>query len=74
MSVVIGVRIPRKLKEELERLGIDYVNEIREFLEKRVREEKARRLLQRIEEFRKSVQIVERNLAAELIREDRESR
>ncbi len=74
MSVVIGVRIPKKLKEELERLGIDYANEVREFLEKRVREEKARRLLQKIEEFRKGIQIIERNLAAELIREDRESR
>ncbi|MGC9130868.1 MAG: antitoxin, partial [Pyrobaculum sp.] len=41
MSVVIGVRVPRRLKEELEKLGINYAEEIRRYLEQRVREEKA---------------------------------
>jgi len=72
MSVVIGVRIPRKLKEELEELGINYAEEIRQYLEKRVREERAKRLLDKIESFRKKISVIDDNLSAKLIREDRE--
>ena len=71
MSTVIGVRVPRKLKEELERLGINYAEEIREFLLRRVREEKAKRLIKEIKEFMKNVGTVEGNLSAEFTREDR---
>ncbi len=72
MSVVIGVRVPRRLKEELEELGINYADEIRRYLEQRVREERAKRLIERIEEFRKRIKPIEENLSAELIREDRD--
>ncbi len=72
MSVVIGVRVPRRLKEELEELGINYADEIRRYLEQRVREERAKRLIERIEEFRRRIKPIEENLSAELIREDRD--
>jgi len=72
MSTVIGIRIPRKLKEELEELGINYAEEIRHYLEKRVREERAKRLLEKIESFRKRINVIDDNLSAKLIREDRE--
>lgn len=72
MSVVIGVRIPRRLKEELEELGINYAEEIRQYLEQRVREERAKRLIERIEVFRKRIKPIEENLSAMLIREDRD--
>jgi hypothetical protein len=39
MSVVIGVRVPERLKRELEKLGIDVATEVRRFLEKRERGE-----------------------------------
>jgi post-segregation antitoxin (ccd killing protein) len=74
VSVVISVRIPRKLKEELEKLGVNYSAAIREFLEELVRREKARRLREELERFRRSVGRVEGNLAAEFIREDRNAR
>ncbi len=74
MSVVIGIRIPRKLKEELEALGINYAEEIRRYLEKRVREEKARRLIEEIESIRKNIRYIDENLSAKIIREDRDSR
>ena len=70
-SVVIGVRVPRWVKEELERLGIDYGREVREYLIRRVREERARRLIREIDELMESIGRVKGNLAAELIREDR---
>ena len=47
MSVVIGVRVPEKLKKEL---GIDVATEVRRFLEERVREEKAKAALKALEE------------------------
>ena len=52
-TVVIGVRVPKWLKEELERLGINYAEEIREFLLRRVREERLRRLAAAMDEVRR---------------------
>ena len=72
LSVVIGVRIPRKLKEELEKLGINYSEEIRRFLEQRVKEEKAKILIKKIEEFKRNLRPIEENLSAKFIREDRD--
>ncbi len=74
MSVVIGIRISRKLKEELEELGINYAEEIRRYLERRVREEKARQILNEIEKLKKEIGKVDGNLAVEFIREDRDER
>ena len=74
MSVVISVRVPRKLKEELERLGINYSDAVREFLEQLVRKEKARRLRERMEELKRRIGRVEGNLAARFVREDRDAR
>ncbi len=71
-SVVIGIRVPRWVKEELERLEIDYAEELRRYLIKRVREERAKRLIREIDELMESIGSVKGNLAAELIREDRD--
>ncbi len=75
MSVVISVRVPRRLKEEMDRLS-SYVNwseEIRRFLEERVRElrrkhvlEEARRVIERLPE-------APRGTATGYVREDRDS-
>jgi len=74
LSVVIGIRVPRKLKEELEELGINYAEEIRRYLERRVREEKARQILNEIERLKKEIGKVDGNLAVEFIREDRDEK
>lgn len=73
MSVVISVRIPKRLKEELERLGINYSKAVREFLEELVRREKARRLREEMERLKQSIGVLEGNLVAEFVREDRDS-
>ena len=72
MSVVIGVRIPKELKEELTRLGINYSEEVRRFLEERVKIEKRRRAFRRIMKLREEIGRVEGNRAVEFVREDRE--
>ena len=71
-TVVIGVRVPKWVKEELERLRIDYAREVREYLIRRVREERARRLIREIDGLMESMGLVEGNLAARLVREDRD--
>ena len=73
LSVVIGIRVPRKLKEDLEELGINYAEEIREFLARRVREEKSKKLAKEIKEFKGKLKPIPSNLSAELIREDRDA-
>ncbi|AFA38982.1 transcriptional regulator, CopG family [Pyrobaculum oguniense TE7] len=72
MSVVIGVRIPKKLKEELEQLGIDYAREIREYLQRRVKEEKAKKLAEALDKLIE--QTIEKDYSTSWIREERESR
>jgi len=47
VSVVISVRVRKELKEELERLGIDYAEAVRRFLEELVARERRRLLLKR---------------------------
>ncbi len=74
MSAVISVRVPKKLKEELEKLGINYSIMVREYLEELVRREKARRLKKAMDELRASIKPVDSNLSVEFIREDRETR
>ncbi len=74
MSAVISVRVPKRLKEELERLGINYAEEVRRFLEDLVRREKARRLRERMEEFKRRVAATGGNLSVEAVREDRDAR
>ncbi len=72
MSAVIGVRVPKELKEELERLGIDYSEEVRRQLEEIVRRRKTKETIKALRHFRSSIQDVEGNVAAEIIREARE--
>jgi len=72
MSSVIGVRVPKRLKEELERLGINYSEEVRRFLEDLVRKKKAEKILRELEDLEESIGRIKGNLAAEFIREDRE--
>ncbi len=72
-TVVVGVRVPRELKEELERLGINYSKEIREFLFRLVRERRVEKLAEEMDDFAAKTGRVEGNLAAEFIREDRDT-
>ena len=62
------------MKEELERLGIDYASEIRAFLERRVREEKMRRVLEEIRRIRERIGWIGEDLAASFVREERDGR
>ncbi|RLE50101.1 MAG: antitoxin [Candidatus Methanomethylicota archaeon] len=74
MSTIVAIRVPKQLKEALEELGIDYSREVKEFLERRVREERLKRSIEKLEEFKRGLGKIDGNLAARFIREVRESR
>lgn len=72
MSTVYSVRIPKKLKEALQKLdGTDWQGELRAFLEKKVREETMARQLDEGRKLRSKMRATVS--AAEIVREDREN-
>ena len=74
MSDVIAIRVPKKLKDELKELNVNYAEDIREYLERRVKAEKLKRVTREIDAFRnelgKKTGITVSS--ADLIREDRD--
>ncbi|MEM1717849.1 MAG: antitoxin [Thermosphaera sp.] len=67
-SETFSVRIPKKLKEDMKKLPVNWQEEVRSFIECRVRAEKARLLVEGVKPLRDRTKRVG---SAELIREDR---
>ena len=74
MSDVIAVRIPKKLKDELQELNLDYAEDVRAHLEKMVKKEKLKKKLREIETFRNELGKKTGSTAssADIVRGDRE--
>jgi hypothetical protein len=74
MSDVITIRVPKKLKEELQELNMDYAEDVREFLERKVKAEKLKRVMREIDVFRNELGKKTGLTAssADIIREDRD--
>ena len=74
MSDVIAVRVPKKLKDELQELNLDYAPEIRACLERIVKKKKLKQLMSQIDQSRNNLykKTGITTPAAELIRQDRE--
>ena len=72
MSVVFSVRIPKKLKKLMDECkDVDWAEEVREFINRRVRELLMENYLRVAKEVRKQLEKVPMPVD-ELIREDRE--
>jgi len=71
---VITVRIPRELKEAMEKLDVNWGEEIRRFIARRVDEELRRRRLEDAITVLRETEGVERSFAGKAVREDRDSR
>ena len=74
MSDVIGVRVPKKLKKELQELDIDYAEEVRTCLERMVKMKKLKTTMKQVDEFRNTLH-KKTGLtlsSVDIIREDRE--
>ena len=71
-SVVISVRVPRDLKEKIEKYGINVSSVVRDFLEKYVEDLELKELSNRLENLRAHLAgRIDPKLIADLVREDR---
>jgi len=72
LSTIISVRVPKKLKKRMDKLRdmVNWSEEIRKFLEKRVEEFHRRKDL---EEIRKVLEEVPKGTVTRYVREDRDS-
>ena len=75
MSAVISVRVPRRLKEEMDRLStyVNWSEEIRRFLERRVHELKRRIALDQVRRIIMELPEQPPGTARSYVREDRDS-
>ena len=71
---VITVRIPRELKEAMEKLDVNWSEEIRRFIARRVDEELRRRKLEDAITVLRETEGVERGFAGKAVRKNRNSR
>jgi hypothetical protein len=72
MSTTISIRIPKKLKEKLEELDIDWRFEIRNYLENLIRKNIKAKILKEADEVRLKIG-KETSPSWIIIREDREN-
>lgn len=74
MSEVIAVRVPKKLKDELKELNVDYAEDVRAYLETMVKKERLKNALKELDTFRKEIakKTGETTSSTESIREDRD--
>ena len=74
MSVVLSIRIPKKLKEEMDKLRdiIDWSKEIRAFIEEKIRIYKRIKVLNEIDRLLEELPSTPKGLTTKLVMEDRE--
>ena len=74
MSDVVAIRVPKKLKKELQDLNLDYAEDVRECLERKIKAEKLKRLMKEVNTFRNELgkKTGVTSSSAEAIREDRD--
>ncbi len=75
MSVTVSFRIPKELKEKMKRLRsrVNWSEEVRRFLEERVRELEQLEAIKELEDSVKALTQVPRGTALKYLREDRDS-
>jgi hypothetical protein len=70
---VISFRIPKELKKRLKEVDLNWSEEVRKFIEERVREYKREKALKEIDNLLKDLPSPERGTASRYVREDRDS-
>lgn len=75
MAKVVAVKVPNELKEGMNRLKdkVRWPDELRRFIEKRIREEEARNNLRKVIELVRSTKEVPKGFISQSVREDRDS-
>ncbi|HII61037.1 type II toxin-antitoxin system VapB family antitoxin [Pyrococcus horikoshii] len=70
---VISFRIPSELKKEMKKIDINWSEEIRKFIEAKVREYKRKKALEEIDAMLENLPRTEKGTARKYVREDRDS-
>jgi len=75
MSVTVSFRIPKELKEKMDRLRnyINWSEELRKFVEMRIKEFEQKKAIEDLENIIKSLPQIPSGTAARYVREDRDS-
>ncbi len=75
MSVTVSFRVPEELKRRMDRLRkyVNWSEELRKFLERRVREYEQERAIEELEEIIRKMPSSPRGTATKYVREDRDS-
>jgi len=71
---VVSLRVPKELKKRMKDIDINWSEEIREFIEAKVREYKKKKALEEIDGMLKNIKKIESGTAARYVREDRDRR
>ncbi|RLE86884.1 MAG: CopG family transcriptional regulator [Thermoprotei archaeon] len=72
---VISVRIPRELKKKMDSLRgvVNWSEEVRRFIERRIREIEQEKAIEELEELIQRLPLMPRGHIAKYVREDRDS-
>ena len=75
MSVTVSFRVPRELKRKMDELRglINWSEEVRKFIERRVREYEQLKAIEELEEIVKGIPTAPRGTAVRYVRGDRDS-
>ena len=75
MSVTVSFRIPKKLKEKMDALRgtINWSEEVRKFIENRIREYEQARAIEELEKIINRLPEVPKGTVTKYVREDRDS-
>ncbi|GAB6101316.1 hypothetical protein JCM16138_05390 [Thermococcus atlanticus] len=72
-SAVVSIRVPPELRREMKKYDINWSEEIREFIKKRIEEEEKKQALQEVIQLVGSLPGVPEGTAKRIVREDRDS-
>ena len=70
---VVSFRVPRELKKAMKEVDVNWSEEIRKFIEKKVREFEKKRTLDEIDTMLANVREAKKGTAKNYVREDRDS-
>ncbi len=75
MGTVISIRVPEELKREMDRLRdeVNWSEEIREFIKRRIEEYRKKEIFDELVEYIKTLPEAPKGVAQELVRESRDS-
>jgi len=71
VSVVISVRVKKEVKEELEKMGVNIAEEIRNFLEEMAWRMRVKKEVEKINKLLEKVKTSPEGFAVKSVREDR---